>query len=382
MDFQFTEEQQLVRKTMREFAESEVAAIAERMDGEDWWPAELVPRLSELGLMGMTVRAEDGGTGLDTVSYNIAIEEIARASGSLALSLAAHNGLGISQIYSQGSPEQVQRWIPDLAQGKKIGAWALTEPTSGSDAASLETKAVRDGDGWLLNGQKQFITNGHIADVITIMAKTDPAKGTKGISAFVAEKGDKGLQLGNKEDKLGMRGSITSQLYFEDLWVADDRMIGAEGEGFTGALHTLDAGRIAIGSLSLGLAQGAFDRALDYAKQREQFGRPIGSFQAMQWKLADMATEIDAARLLLARAANKKDRGERFKMDASVAKLFASEMATRVCLDAIQIHGGNGYIRDYQVERFLRDNKLCEIGEGSSEVQRIVIAKELGLPIH
>lgn len=382
MDFQFTEEQQLVRKTMREFAESEVAAIAERMDGEDWWPAELVPRLSELGLMGMTVRAEDGGTGLDTVSYNIAIEEIARASGSLALSLAAHNGLGISQIYSQGSPEQIQRWIPDLAQGKKIGAWALTEPTSGSDAASLETKAVRDGDGWLLNGQKQFITNGHIADVITIMAKTDPAKGTKGISAFVAEKGDKGLQLGNKEDKLGMRGSITSQLYFEDLWVADDRMIGAEGEGFTGALHTLDAGRIAIGSLSLGLAQGAFDRALDYAKQREQFGRPIGSFQAMQWKLADMATEIDAARLLLARAANKKDRGERFKMDASVAKLFASEMATRVCLDAIQIHGGNGYIRDYQVERFLRDNKLCEIGEGSSEVQRIVIAKELGLPIH
>ncbi len=382
MDFQFTEEQQLVRKTMREFAETEVAPIAEKMDAEDWWPEDLVPRLSAMGLMGMTVRAEDGGSGLDTPSYNIAIEEVARVSGSLALSLAAHNGLGISQIYSQGSPEQVARWIPDLAQGKKIGAWALTEPMSGSDAASLETKAVRDGDGWVLNGQKQFITNGHIADVITIMAKTDPAKGSKGISAFVAEKGEKGLQLGNKEDKLGMRGSITSQLYFEDMWLPDDRMIGPEGQGFTGALHTLDAGRIAIGSLSLGLAQGAFDRSVAYAKEREQFGKPIGSFQAIQWKLADMATEIDAARLLLARAATKKDRGEPFKIEASMAKLYASEMATRVCLDAIQIHGGNGYVRDYQVERYLRDNKLCEIGEGSSEVQRMVIAKELGLPTH
>ncbi len=382
MDFQFTEEQQLVRKTMREFAETEVAAIADKMDVEDWWPEELVPRLAEMGLMGMTVRAEDGGTGLDTVSYNIAIEEIARVSGSLSLSLAAHNGLGISQIYSQGSPEQIQRWIPDLAQGKKIGAWALTEPTSGSDAAALETKAVRDGDGWVLNGQKQFITNGHIADVITIMAKTDPSAGAKGISAFVAEKGEKGLQLGNKEDKLGMRGSITSQLYFEDMWLPDDRMVGEEGKGFTGALHTLDAGRIAIGSLSLGLAQGGYDRAVAYAKEREQFGKTIGSFQAIQWKLADMATEIDAARLLLARAATLKDAGQPFKTEASMAKLYASEMATRVCLDAIQIHGGNGYIQDYQVERYLRDNKLCEIGEGSSEVQRMVIARQIGLPTH
>ncbi|MGB0652728.1 MAG: acyl-CoA dehydrogenase family protein [Thermoplasmatota archaeon] len=379
MEFQFTEEQQLVRKTMREFAETEVAAIARRMDQEDWWPTELVPRMAELGLMGMTVPTELGGTGLDTVSYNIAIEEIARVSGSLSLSLAAHNGLGISQILSQGNEAQLAKYMPDLASGKKIGAWALTEPTAGSDAASLQTTAKRDGDGWLINGQKQFITNGHIADVFTIMAKTDPAAGTKGITAFVAEAGAKGLGIGAKEDKLGMRGSITSQLYFEDLWVPDENMLGKEGHGFIGALKTLDAGRIAIGSLSLGLAQGAFDRSVDYAKERQQFGAPIGAFQAVQWKLADMATEIDAARLLLARAANRKDQGLDFKQEASMAKLYASEMATRVCREAIQIHGGNGYVQDYDVERMLRDNKLCEIGEGSSEVQRMVIARGIGV---
>jgi butyryl-CoA dehydrogenase len=382
MDFQPTPEQQLIRQTVREFATSEVQSIAAAIDEEDRWPEELVPRLAELGLMGMTVREEDGGSGLDTLSYNIAIEEIARVSGSLALSLAAHNGLGISHIYAQGTPEQVARFIPDLAKGKKIGAWALTEPTSGSDAASLGTRAVRDGDGWSITGQKQFITNGHIADVFTIMAKTDPEAGARGITAFIAEKGAKGLELGHKEDKLGMRGSITSQLHFEDLYVPDEQVIGGAagvGQGFIGTMKTLDAGRIAIGSLALGLAQGAFDASLAYAKERKQFGKPIAANQAIQWKLADMATEIDAARLLLARAATRKDQGLPFAREASMAKLFASEIAMRATTEAIQIHGGNGYTRDYPVERMFRDAKLCEIGEGSSEVQRMILAKHMEL---
>ncbi|MFO1536162.1 MAG: acyl-CoA dehydrogenase family protein [Thermoplasmatota archaeon] len=379
MDFTPTPEQELIRSTMREFAETEVKPIAARMDLEDWWPDTLVPRMAALGLMGMTVKAEHGGSGLDTVSYNIAIEEIARVSGSLALSLAAHNGLGISHIYGHGDAAQRERYVRPMAQGETVGAWCLTEPGAGSDAAGLQTQAVRDGDGWTLNGQKQFITNGHVAGVFTIMAKTDPAAGPRGITAFVAERGAKGLRLGKKEDKLGMRGSITSQLYFEDLWVPDDAVVGRVGEGFIGTMRTLDAGRIAIGSLALGLAQGAFDASLAYAQERKQFGRPIASNQAIQWKLADMATQIDAARLLLARAASLKDQGKPFTKEASMAKLYASEVGMWVTTQAIQVHGGNGYTPDYPVERMFRDVKLCEIGEGSSEVQRMVIAKSIGL---
>jgi alkylation response protein AidB-like acyl-CoA dehydrogenase len=379
MDFVPTPEQELIRQTMREFAQAEVKPIAARMDLEDWWPDTLVPRLAELGLMGMTVKTEHGGSGLDTVSYNIAIEEIARVSGSLALSLAAHNGLGISHIYGQGDEAQRERYVRPMAQGKWIGAWCLTEPGAGSDAAGLQTLAVREGDGWTLNGQKQFITNGHVAQVFTIMAKTDPAAGPKGITAFVAERGAKGLRLGKKEDKLGMRGSITSQIYFEDLWVPDEGIVGGLGNGFTGTMRTLDAGRIAIGSLALGLAQGAFDASLAYAQERRQFGKPIAANQAIQWKLADMATQIDAARLLLARAATLKDQGKPFTREASMGKLYASEVGMWVTTQAIQVHGGNGYTRDYPVERMFRDVKLCEIGEGSSEVQRMVIAKSIGL---
>jgi len=379
MDFAPTSEQQLIRQTMREFAESEVKPIAAKMDLEDWWPDTLVPRMAELGLLGMTVKTEHGGSGLDTVGYNIAIEEIARVSGSLALSLAAHNGLGISQIYSQGNEAQREKYVRPMAQGKWIGAWCLTEPGAGSDAAGLQTLAVREGDGWTLSGQKQFITNGHIAQVFTIMAKTDPAAGPRGISAFVAEKGAKGLRLGKKEDKLGMRGSITSQVYFEDLWVPDEALVGKEGEGFIGTMKTLDAGRIAIGSLALGLAQGAYDASLAYAQERKQFGKPIAANQAIQWKLADMATQIDAARLLLQRAATLKDQGLPFTREASMGKLYASEVGMWVTTNAIQVHGGNGYTRDYPVERMFRDVKLCEIGEGSSEVQRMVIAKSIGL---
>ena len=379
MDFQYTPEQQLVRQTMREFAETEVAPIAKRMDEEDWWCDTLVPRMAELGLLGMTVKPEHGGAGLDTVSYNIAIEEIARVSGSLALSLAAHNGLGISQIYTQGNDAQREAYVRPMAQGKKIGAWCLTEPGAGSDAAGLTTTAVRDGDGWRIDGAKQFITNGHIASVFTIMAKTDPKAGARGITAFVASKGAKGLQLGKKEDKLGMRGSITSAIHFQDLWVPDTDRVGAVGDGFAGTMKTLDAGRIAIGSLALGLAQGAFDASLAYAQERKQFGKPIAANQAIQWKLADMATQIDAARLLLTRAATLKDQGKPFSKEASMGKLYASEAGMWVTTQAIQIHGGNGYTKDYPVERMFRDVKLCEIGEGSSEVQRMVIAKSLGL---
>jgi alkylation response protein AidB-like acyl-CoA dehydrogenase len=379
MEFAATPEQELIRQTVREFAETEVKPIAAKMDLEDWWPEALVPRLAELGLMGMTVKTEHGGSGLDTVSYNIAIEEVARVSGSLALSLAAHNGLGISHIYTQGDDAQRERFVRPMAQGTKVGAWCLTEPGAGSDAAGLESTAVREGDGWTVNGQKQFITNGHIADVFTIMAKTDPAAGPRGITAFIAQKGDKGLRLGKKEDKLGMRGSITSQVYFEDLWVPDEAVVGGLGNGFTGTMRTLDAGRIAIGSLALGLAQGAFDASLAYAQERKQFGRPIAANQAIQWKLADMATQIEAARLLIQRAATRKDQGLPFTKEASMAKLYASEVGMWVTTQAIQVHGGNGYTRDYPVERMFRDVKLCEIGEGSSEVQRMVIAKQIGL---
>ena len=382
MDFTPTAEHELIRQTMRDFAQQKVAPIAAKMDEEDWWPEELVPEMSAMGLLGMVVPQELGGAGVDTVSYNIAIEEIAAVSGSLALSLAAQNGLGYGHILGQGTEEQVQKYIPKLASGEHIGAWCLTEPSAGSDAAGLQTTAVRDGDGWVINGQKQFITNGHIADIFTIMAKTDPAAGAKGITAFIGEKGMKGLNLGNKEDKLGMRGSITSQIFFEDLYIPDENVIGGEaglGQGFIGTMQTLDAGRIAIGSLALGLAQGAYDASLAYANERKQFGKPIGSNQAIQWKLADMATEIDAARLLLQRAAVLKDQGKPFTREAAMGKLYASEVGMRATTQAIQIHGGNGYTKDYPVERMFRDVKLCEIGEGSSEVQRMVIAKTLGL---
>jgi alkylation response protein AidB-like acyl-CoA dehydrogenase len=379
VDFTPTPEQELIRQTVRGFAEGEVAALARRIDEEDWWPEPLVPRLAELGLLGMTVQAEHGGSGLDTVAYNIAIEELARVSGSLALSVAAHNGLGISHIYTQGDDAQREKYVRPMAQGKTFGAWCLTEPGAGSDAAGLATTAVREGDGWTLNGQKQFITNGHIAGVFTIMAKTDPDRGAQGITAFVAERKDKGLKIGKKEDKLGMRGSITSQLYFEDLWLPDANVVGGVGNGFTGTMRTLDAGRIAIGSLALGLAQGALDASLDYSKERKQFGKPIAENQAIQWKLADMATQIDAARLLIQQAATRKDQGLPFTREASMAKVYASEVGMWVTTQAIQIHGGNGYTRDYPVERMFRDVKLCEIGEGSSEVQRMVIAKQIGL---
>lgn len=380
MDFRPTPEHELLRRTVREFAEREIRPLAKRIDHDDWWPDELVPKMAELGLLGVTVPEPLGGAGLDTVSYATVVEEISRVSGSVGLSVAAHNSLGTQHIARAGTPRQVQTFVPPLAKGKKLGAWALTEPSSGSDAASLRTEAKREGDGWSLTGQKQFITNGHIAHTFTVMAKTDPAKGVAGITAFIVDRGTKGFTIGKKEDKLGCRGSPTSQLYFDECWVHEDRVLGESlGVGFTGAMQTLDAGRISIGAMALGLGEAAYEKSVEYAKTRHAFGGPIAKHQAIQWKIADMRTRLDAARLLIHQAATLKDEGRPFGKEAAAAKLVASEVGMWATSEAIQIHGGNGYIVDYEVERYFRDVKLCELGEGTSEVQRMVIAKHLGL---
>ncbi|MFA5860901.1 MAG: acyl-CoA dehydrogenase family protein [Candidatus Thermoplasmatota archaeon] len=411
MDFQLTDEQVAIQRMVREFAQNEVAPEIGLIEEKGVWNSSVLKKAAELGLAGMTIPTEFGGTGLDTISYNLAIQELSRINGSVGITFAAHCGLGSSHINIMGTREQKAKYLPKLASGEHWGAWGLTEPGAGSDAAGLATIATRDtaesraaaaaagrdsayrgpsvsadrdGDGWTLNGQKVFCTNGHFANTFTLMAKTDPAKGAKGITAFVIEKGAKGLVLGKLEEKLGLHGSSTSQIFLEDCWVSDSQVLGLQpglGAGFTGAMRTLDAGRIAIGSLALGMAQGAYETALAYAKERQQFGKPIGSFQGIQFKLASMATELDAARLLLLRAAWLKDQGRDFSMAASMGKVYASEAAMRAATECIQILGGNGYTTDYPVERHFRDIKLCEIGEGSSEVQRMVIAKAIGLPV-
>jgi butyryl-CoA dehydrogenase len=380
MDYRPTQEHELLRQTVREFAQREIQPLAKKIDHDDWWPDALVPKMAALGLLGVTVPEALGGAGLDTVSYAIVVEEISRVSGSVGLSVAAHNSLGTQHIAQGGTKKQVEKFVPPLARGEKLGAWALTEPQAGSDAAGLETTATKEGDGWTINGQKQFITNGHISGTFTVMAKTDPSKGVKGITAFIVDRGTKGFTIGKKEDKLGCRGSPTSQLYFDDCHVPADRVLGEKlGEGFTGAMKTLDGGRISIGAMALGLGEAAYAKSVEYAKTRQAFGGPIAKQQAIQWKLADMRTRLDAARLLINKAATMKDQGVPFGREAAAAKLVASEVGMWATTQAIQIHGGNGYIVDYEVERYFRDVKLCEIGEGTSEVQRMVIAKHLGL---
>lgn len=378
MDYRLQPEHDLIQKTVREFSESRVAPLARRMDQEDWWPAELVPEMARLGLLGVTIPQDFGGSGLDTVSWAIVMEELSKASGGLALSVAAHNSLGMGHIFLHGSDEQRQRFVPPLAKGEQLAAWGLTEPASGSDSAGMSTTAKREGDGWILNGSKQFITNGHIASTFTILARTEPDKGNRGITAFILEKDAKGFSVGKKEDKMGCRGSPTSQLSFDGVYVDDSQRIGEVNDGFRQAMVVLDGGRIGIGAMALGLGTAALERSTAYAKDRKQFGEPIGAHQSIQWKLADMATQLDAARLLIRKAATRKDAGLPFGEEASIAKLFASEAAMFATREAIQIHGGNGYIVDYDVERFYRDAKLCEIGEGTSEVQRMVIAKHMG----
>ena len=377
MDFTFSPEHELLRTSAREFAEREIRPVAARVDASGEFPRDTIAKMASLGWLGMTVPEEYGGSGLDTLSYAIAVEEVARVCGSHALIMAAHNSLCTGNILLAGSEAQKRRYLPDLASGRRIGAWALTEPKSGSDAAAMETTATRKGSGWVLQGTKNFCTHAPVAGTFVIMAVTARAKGNRGISAFLVERGNPGLAIGREEEKLGVRGSPTSQLTLQDCEVPGDALLGPEDEGFTGALRVLDGGRISIAAMAVGIAQGALEASIGYAKERVQFGKPIAEHEAIQFMLADMAVRIDASRVLVHRAAWSKDQGNAFKREAAMAKLYASEMSSFVTNRAIQIHGGYGYIRDYPVERMLRDAKLTEIGEGTSEIQRLVIAKEL-----
>jgi len=377
LDFSLTEEQELTRRTVREFAEREIAPRSRRMDETQEFPLDLMRRIGGMGLLGVVFPPEYGGAGLTYPDFALIIEELARVDGAIALSVAAHNSLCSNHIYLAGNEEQKQRWLVPLAGGEKIGAWSLTEPTAGSDASGTRTTAVKDGDHWILNGSKTFATHGSVCDVAVVFAVTDQAKGKHGISAFVLERGLAGWRPGKKEDKMGCRASDTAEIVMENCRVPGSHLLGQEGEGFIDALRILDGGRIGIGSLSVGIAQGAMEQAIAYARGRRQFGRPIAEFQAVQWMLADSATEIDAARLLVQRAAAMRAQGEDTNLASAMAKLFASETAVRVCDRAVQIHGGYGYVKDYPVERAYRDAKLTTIGEGTSEIQRLVIARHL-----
>jgi len=377
MDFELTEEQRVLKKTLRDFAQAEIAPGAAERDEKKQFPHELIPKMAQLGLFGIMIPEEYGGAGLDALSIAITIEEIARVDGAMALIVASHNSLCAQHIFSSGSEKQKRRHLVPLARGEKLGAWALTEPGSGSDAGSLESRAKLDGDQWVINGEKLFITQGSTASTYVIMASTDPSQGKKGISAFIVEAGTPGLGVGRVENKLGVRASDTAALHFENLRVPRENLLGEINNAFKDVLKILDGGRIGLGAMAVGLARGALEESVRYAKQRCQFGRSIADFEAIQWKLADMATEVDAARLLVHRAALLRDTGRPFKQAVSEAKLFASEVAMRATTQAIQIHGGSGFMKDYPVERYFRDAKICEIGEGTSEIQRIVIAKEL-----
>jgi alkylation response protein AidB-like acyl-CoA dehydrogenase len=375
--FRLTEEQEQLRREIRAFAAKEIAPHVMEWDEASEFPTTVVKQLGQMGLLGMLIPAELGGAELGYVEYMMAIEEISAVDGSVGIIMAAHNSLGMNHIYLAGNSEQHRRYIPKLATGEWLAAWGLTEPGSGSDAAGARTTAVRKGDKWVLNGTKTFITNGGHADVAIVIAVTDKDKGTHGLSAFIVEKGMRGFRPGKKENKLGLRASDTSELILEDCEVPAENLLGKEGEGFVDSLRILDGGRISIAALALGIARGAYDAARKYVKQRRQFGRAIAEFQGIQWKLADMATQLDAARLLTLRAAAMKDAGQTTTSESAMAKLFASEAAVRICDEAVQLHGGYGFIKDYPVEKFYRDVKLCTIGEGTSEIQRMVIAREL-----
>ncbi len=377
MDFRPTEEQELLRRSVREFAETEIRPHVREWDQDQHFPSELMPKLASLGLLGIQFPEQYGGAAMSAIDYCICIEEIARVDPSVALSVAAHNGLCSSHIFLFGSEDQKQQYLTPLARGEKIGAWGLTESTSGSDAAGMRTTATRAGDCWVINGSKTFTTHGRVGDIMVVMAVTDRAAGTKGISAFVVEQGTPGMTPGKKEDKLGMRASDTSEVIFENCRVRADQLVGDEGQGFVETMQVLDAGRIGIAALAVGLAQGAYEAALRYARERKAFGKTIGSFQAIQWKLADAATKIEAARLLTYRAAYLKERGGRTTLQSSMAKLYASEIAVKVADDCVQIHGGYGFVKDYPAEKYFRDVKLTTIGEGTSEIQRLVIARQL-----
>ena len=377
MDLRLSDEQELLRRSVREFAEAELRPHVMEWDEAQHFPRELLAKCAALGLMGIQFPESYGGAGMSAVDYCICIEELARVDPSVCLSIAAHNGLGAAHIFMFGSEEQRRTYLVPLATGEKLAAWGLTEASSGSDAGAMRTTATRDGETWVITGSKQFITHGRDGDVIVVMAVTNRAKGSRGISAFVVERGTPGFRAGKKEDKLGMRASETSEVVFENCRVPAAQMVGAEGQGFINALQVLDAGRIGIAALAVGLAKGAYDAARSYAFQRKQFGQPIGTFQSLRAKLVDNATRIKAARLLTHRAAAMKDAGQRTTVEAAMAKLYASEIAVRVAEDGVQIHGGYGFVKDYPAEKYFRDVKLTTIGEGTSEIQRLVIARQL-----
>jgi alkylation response protein AidB-like acyl-CoA dehydrogenase len=373
-----TGEQEQLKKEVRAFAEREVAPHVMEWDEKSEFPHVVVKKLGEMGLMGVIFPEELGGAGMGYVEYVTAIEELSRVDGSVGIIVAAHNSLCTNHIMLAGNDEQRKRWIPKLASGEWLGAWGLTEPGSGSDAGGMRTTAVRRGDCWVLNGSKTFITNGTYANCAVVLALTDKEKGTHGgVSAFVVEKGTKGFRPGKKENKLGLRASDTAELIFEGCEVPEENRVGKEGEGFKDAMRVLDGGRISIAALSLGIGRGALDAAVKYSQERRQFGKTISEFQAVQFKLADMATELDAAWLLTMRAAQMKDKGMQVTRESAMAKLYASEAACRICDSGLQIHGGYGFIKDYPAEKFYRDVRLCPIGEGTSEIQRMVIAREL-----
>jgi alkylation response protein AidB-like acyl-CoA dehydrogenase len=375
--FVLTEDQEALRKEIRQFAAREIAPHVMEWDEKSEFPAAVVKKLGAMGLLGVIFPPEYGGAGMGYVDYVLAIEELSAVDGSVGIIVAAHNSLGTNHIFLAGNEEQKRKYVPKLASGEWLGAWGLTEPGSGSDAGGARTTAVRKGDKYVLNGTKTFITNGSYADTAVVIAVTDKSKGTHGLSAFVVEKGTKGFRPGKKENKLGLRASDTSELIFENCEIPAENLLGVEGEGFVDSMRVLDGGRISIAALSLGIARGALDAATKYVKERRQFGKAIAEFQGIQWKLADMATELDAARLLTQRAAVLKDAGRTVTRESAMAKLFASEVAVRICNEAVQLFGGYGFIKDYPAEKFYRDVKLCTIGEGTSEIQRMVIAREI-----
>jgi hypothetical protein len=375
--FVLTEDQEHLRREIRDFAATEIAPNVMTWDEACDLPTPLIRKLGAMGLLGVIFPPEYGGAGLGYVDYVLAIEELSAVDGSVGITVAAHNSLGTNHIFLAGNEAQKRKYVPLLASGEWLAAWALTEPGSGSDASAARTTAVKHGDHYVLNGNKTFITNGSHADIAVVIAVTDKTKGTHGLSAFLVEKGTPGFRSGKKENKLGLRASDTSELIFEDCEIPAENLLGVEGEGFVDAMRVLDGGRISIAALALGIGRGALDAALKYVKERRQFGKAIAEFQGIQWKLADMATELDAARLLTQRAAVLKDAGRKVTRESAMAKLFASEVAVRICNEAVQLFGGYGFIKDYPAEKYYRDVKLCTIGEGTSEIQRMVIAREI-----
>ena len=377
MDFLLTDEQKMLKESIKKFAQKEIQPLVKESDKKGEWPEELTKKLGEMGLLGIVMPPEYSGAGYSNLDYVIILEELSKVDPSVGLVVAAHNSLCSNHINLYGSQEQKKKYLTRLALGKTLGAWGLTEAGAGSDAAALKTRAVKKGDTWVLNGSKLFITNGSLAEILVIMAMTDPEKGRKGISAFIVEKGTDGFMLGKKEEKLGIRAADTAELIFEDMKLPAENLIGEEGKGYRQAMGILDGGRVSIAAFALGIAAGALDAALEYSKEREQFGQPISNFQAIQWMLADGYTELDAARLLTYRAAFLEDKGKRVPRESAMAKLYASELAVRASSDAVQILGGYGFSKEYPVEKFYRDSKLATIGEGTSEIQRWIIAQQV-----